>query len=117
MCIRDRSYTIWSAPTADALSGRHPDPFLQALPPSCLLLSSTTRDCQLTQISASEARRTASAQTIGAVSVGGADLDEPVVLGDSFTASRGPGVNLAAAGTHREVGNEGVGGLARAVGD
>src|SRR5664279_4009233 len=45
------------------------------------------------------------------------DLDQPVVLGHPFAAGRRAGLELAAAGAHREIGDEGVLGLAGAVRD
>src|ERR1700684_404214 len=49
--------------------------------------------------------------------VGGGDLQQPVVLGDPFAASRGAGLQVTAAGADREVSDEGVAGLPRPVGD
>src|ERR1035438_6253283 len=48
---------------------------------------------------------------------GDGDLQEPVVLGHALAAGRGAGLQVAAAGAHGEVGDEGVLGFAGAVGD
>ena len=47
----------------------------------------------------------------------GGDLQEPVVFGDALAAGGGAGLEVAAAGADGEVGDEGVFGLAGAVGD
>src|SRR5664280_1045690 len=79
--------------------------------------AATSRGSPQNKIRVFGSRSFSSAQTVGQVRVVGADLHEPVVLGDSFTAGGCSGLELAAPGTDGEVCDEGVGGLTRAVGD
>ena len=91
-------------PTADVFGA-------QLEPVGCASSSRDKSRVPQSKISVFGSRLLSSAQTVGQVRVVGADLHEPVVLGDSFTAGGRSGLELAAPGTYREVGDEGVGGL------